>query len=106
MKINPTKPIHALNGSNPHPTRGSWKEFLATCEVRDTFKGVTFFGSANCNYIVFKDGTLVQNFGYHGKALMNRLREEGIGNVKRQIIKDHEEIQQTIERLKNFDPTH
>lgn len=75
----------ALSGDQPHPDYGSWRGFLATCELRDEIDDVQFYGKTNCNYIVFPTGELVQNFGYRGTALMSRIREEGWRQVLTQI---------------------
>lgn len=70
--------IKALSGDKPHPSYGGWWKFLTKqCEIRDTFAGVAFYSVINCNYIVWPDGRMVQNYGYHGKALMDRIRREG-----------------------------
>lgn len=74
--------IRSLSGSEPHPSHGGWENFLTNeCEVRDQHDGVTFYGSSNCNYIVFPGGELVANYGYHGKKLMNDVRAEGAAAV-------------------------
>lgn len=70
--------IAALDGSEPHSDWGGWKGFIdRCCELRDEVDGVRYFGSVNCNYIVFPTGELLQNFGYHQWAIMNRAREYG-----------------------------
>ena len=94
------KNIHSINNDQPHESWGGWKNFLKSCEVRDKYRGVTFFGKTNCNYIVFSDGLLVPNFGFHGKALMNWIREKGVAKVKKKLIEDNEKIQNLIKELK------
>ena len=88
------KNIQDANGEEPHSDYGGWANFLREqCEVRDEHDGVRFFGAVNCNYILFPDGYLVRNYGYHGEALMNRIREEGRDTVLA-------ETQKTLERLR------
>lgn len=69
--------IRTLDGSKPHPSYRGWRRFLATCEKRDEADGVVFYGKTNCNYILFPNGLLVQNFGFWGRAMMNDVRERG-----------------------------
>ena len=70
-------PLCSIGGGLPHADYGGWGGFLLTCEVRDRFRGVIYFGLTNCNYLLFPTGELVCNFGYHGKAVMARVRKEG-----------------------------
>ena len=77
--------IRTLDGAVPHPSRGSWRQFLATCEIRDRHEGVIFYNAVNCNYILWPNGVLITNYGYHGRALMNRIREEGPDAVLKDI---------------------
>lgn len=85
--------IRTLSGDQPHPDYGGWKRFLTRhCEVRDTSRGVIFCGASNCNYILFPCGTLIQNFGYHGRALMNRVRKEGRVKVLKDIRANYAEL--------------
>ena len=92
--------IRALGGGEPHENWGSWKGFLKSCEVRDKHDGVVFYGKTNCNYIVFPDGMLVRNYGYHGWALMNRIREEGVKVVKADLVKQWQELDKTLAKLR------
>ena len=69
--------LRTLDGHEPHPSYGGWENFLRKIELRDEHDGVLFFGSSNCNYIVFPDGTVIENFGFNGPALMSRVRDEG-----------------------------
>jgi len=90
-----------LSGEEPHESHGGWRNFLInSCEVRDEHDGVVFYGATNCNYVVFPDGTLVRNYGYHGNALMNRVRDEGRDVVLAAVKKDMAEIKATVARLK------
>ena len=93
------KTIRALNKTHPHESWRGWKNFLKSCEVRDQFRGVILFGETNCNYILLPDGLLIQNYGFHGKALMNRFRKEGIRRVENSILKDYKEMEELISRL-------
>ena len=93
--------IHTLDGSEPHESYGGWENFLTDiCEVREEVNGVTYYGVTNCNYIVFPDGTLVENFGYHGRSLMNRIREEGAEVVLTSIKANHAKIRRLLDALK------
>lgn len=70
-------PLCSLGGSTPHESWGNWAAFLRTCEVRDVYRKVVFFGLTNCNYILFPTGELLCNFGYHGKNVMHDVRHGG-----------------------------
>jgi hypothetical protein len=96
------KHIRTLDNSQPHEDYKGWENFLKYhTEIRDSYRGVTFFGVTNCNYILFKDGLLVCNCGYHGKSLMARLRKEGITNVKKDIKDSYKEIRKILDSWKH-----
>src|SRR5690606_4929738 len=58
-----------------------WRGFLRSCEVRGQAGGVIYYGHANCNYLVFPDGSVVCNYGYHGRVLLRCIREVGAAAV-------------------------
>jgi hypothetical protein len=91
--------IKALSGNKPHPSWGGWNKFLKTCDLRDEFEGVKYFGKTNCNYILFPSGMLVQNFGYNGVALMHRVRDNGVEKVEAEVRKTYEDLASEIARL-------
>ena len=65
-------------GAVPHSDYASWEDFIGRrCEPRGEADGVVFYGATNCNFIVFPCGTLVRNYGYHGRVLMDRIRQDG-----------------------------
>ena len=72
---------------------------MKTTDVRDQFDGVTYYGSSNCNYIVFPDGTLIENFGYHGRSLMNRIRENGVDATLNEIKEKRAEMHRVTGEL-------
>jgi hypothetical protein len=85
--------IHSLSGSEPHPSWGGWDGFISKrCELRDSFMGVKQYGATNCNYIVFPDGMMVANYGYHGDSFMARVRDEGVEKVRAEVVKEHQEF--------------
>lgn len=92
--------IHTSNGKQPHESWGGWEGFLASCEIRDEHDGVRFFGKTNCNYILFPDGLLVCNYGYHGKAMMHEIRDDGREAVASKIKAIHKEVAETVAKLK------
>lgn len=62
-------------------------KFLANeCEIRGEADGVILYGASNCNYLVFPGGEMVENYGYHGQALPDRVRKEGAGTVLRELL--------------------
>ena len=92
--------IKPLFRHQPHPCYGGWWNFLTEhCEVRDTYEGVTFYGNSNCNYIVWPNGRMVQNYGYHGKALMNRIRQEGDEAVLAAIEERFRELRSLLKAI-------
>jgi hypothetical protein len=95
-KFCPKPPVQSINGELPHPDYGGWEGFLQTCKFGSCVNGVTHYYSSNCNYIVFPDGTLIENFGYHGQALMNRVDSEGADAVLAAIRKNHQEIKKLL----------
>lgn len=82
--------IREINGQEPHPSYGGWENFLKQCSIVDSFDGVLHYNSSNHNYIVFPDGTLLANFGFHGRNLMNRIRRDGAESTLRAIQQAHE----------------
>ena len=88
--------IKTLNGTKPHPDWGGWSKFLKTCELRGTSRGVKYYGKTNCNYILFPDGTLVENYGFHGRALLARVKSEGAHRVLVRLKKRHEEFKSIL----------
>lgn len=102
-KVPPSEigPVHARGGSEPHPDYGGWARFLGEhCDLRRVEDGVRYFGSSNCNYILFPDGMLVENFGYHGDGLMNRVRENGAAAEGKRIKQDQEELDAIMKRVR------
>jgi hypothetical protein len=96
--------ITALGGYKPHPSHRGWKNFLKnSCEVRGEEDGVVYYGSTNCNYLLFQDGTLVLSYGFHGQAQMNRIKEQGARQVLQEIREKHDqwtrEVDALLERL-------
>ena len=88
--------IKSLTNDQPHPDYKGWQGFIDTCELRDEYNGVKYYGSSNCNYIVFPCGTLIQNFGYHGKNLMNKVRELGAQETLKNIRDKYNEFQNLL----------
>lgn len=96
MRNNPTAmttEIHNISGTVPHESQGTWRQFLDSCEVRDTHEGTTFYGSVNCNYILLPNNIVLENFGFNGRNLMNKIREEGWEAVFDQRQKCYDEMQ-------------
>jgi hypothetical protein len=77
--------IKPLSNREPHPDWGGWQGFLASCEIRDRVGETTYYGKTNCNYILFPDGTLLENYGYHGREVMERVRKLGWKRTLRSI---------------------
>ena len=94
--------IKAIGGDEPHESWGGWRGFLKSCEVRDNHDGVVFYGKTNCNYIVFPDGTLLQNYGYHGWGLMNEVREKGAATVLAGLRKERAEMDALIAKVRSW----
>lgn len=92
--------ITSISGDTPNSDYGTWENFISqVCEVRGKCLGATFYGSVNCNYIVLRNQVLVQNFGYHGKALFERIKRVGWKKVYQESLDVQTEIQQLIQRL-------
>ena len=93
-------PIKALGGGEPHPDYGGWRNFLEKhCEVRGECCGVTWYGATNCNYILFPCGTLVENFGYHGRALMDEVHKRGPVRTLARIVEQRRELDEALGNL-------
>ncbi len=96
--------IESVSGGQPHESWGGWRGFLDSCEKRDEADGVVYYGKTNCNYILFPDGTLLENFSISGQRVMNEVRERGAAAVLaavKQGIADLRAILATGERLHN-----
>jgi hypothetical protein len=80
---------------NPIP----WPVWLKeNCEVRGSAPGVTFWGTSNCNYIVFK-GFVFCNYGYHGRVLFRALRSYRTRSEKlRELDRLHKEVKAILDR--------
>jgi hypothetical protein len=97
------KKIYTLNKKQPHPSYKGWRNFLKNhCEKVRTERKVEFYRATNCNYILFPCGLLFENYGYHGNALMNEIKEKGIRKVKKEILDIHEEIQKALKKIDNL----
>lgn len=102
-KVPPSEigPVHPLSRSEPHPDYGGWARFLGEhCNLRRVEDGVRYFGATNCNYILFPDGMLVENYGYHGDILMNMVQENGAAVEGARIKKDHEELDALMKKVR------
>lgn len=88
MKTKPAQIKPLSDDYTLHASWGSWERFLATQEVRDVVQGVTHYGSSNANYIVFPDGTLIENFGYNGQVVMAEVRAKGWRKALKDIVAD------------------
>jgi hypothetical protein len=80
---------HTLSGDLPHESWGGWINFLASNDIRGQIDGCTWYGKTNCNYFLFRDNTLHENFGYHADALWRRIQQEGADVVLDRIKKIH-----------------
>lgn len=85
----------SISGHQPHESWGGWRNYLSSCEHRDEYEGVVCYGRAHCNYVVFPDGTVVENYGVAGRNLMREIRDRGVEVV-------HEEIKSTIPLLRRL----
>jgi len=92
--------IIAFSGSQPHKSRGDWRKYLDSIELRDEVDGVKYYGAVNCNYILFPDGKLLENYGYHGWAFMNKVREIGAVKAEKEIKELYKEMKDVCEKLK------
>ena len=69
--------IHTIPSTQPHSSHGGWLSFLEKSEHRRHEYGVILYGRTNCNYILFPDGLLVLNYGFHGRAMMDEIARLG-----------------------------
>lgn len=83
--------LTSLSGKSPHPSQGGWINVLKKLEVRDVQDNVIYFGTSNCNYLVFPTGEIVENFGFNGKKVMRKIQEEGWLNVLKAIKLQYKE---------------
>jgi len=91
--------IKTFDGNKPHKSWGGWRKFLNSCEVRDQHDGVIFYGSVNCNYILFPCGTLIQNYGFNGKVTMSKVREKGATQTLAEYRQAYEATRQATMNL-------
>ena len=45
---------------------------------------------------------IFENFGYHGRAIMNEIREKGVVAVKKKILASRKEIEDALKRLEKL----
>jgi hypothetical protein len=88
-----------MDGSQPHPSRGRWEDYLTTCELRGEADGTRWYGQVNCNYLVFPNGVIVQNYGYHGRVLLDLVRREGSSKVYADLLRDRRKVQRLLVRI-------
>ena len=99
-----TTKIHALDGTEPHPSYGGWEKFLASIKLRGEVQGCDWYGSSNCNYFVFTtENVVVENFGYHADNLWRKIQEEGADVCLSRIKKAHEGFQKVSQCIKTKD---
>ncbi len=82
------KPLRTLGRGQPEESWGGWQNFLNSCKLKKTIKGVKHYYSSNCNYIVFPNNVIIENFGYHGDNTMARVKEYGWREYMILIIKN------------------
>ncbi len=92
--------IRAIGGSMPHEDHGTWERFLEKCDLRSTVNGVRFYGKVNCNYILFPTEELVCNYGYHGRALMMEIRDNGWQTTLERIKVAHASLMALFDNAK------
>jgi hypothetical protein len=85
--------LFTLSGKEPHPDWKGWEGFIKTCEIRGEARGVIFYGRTNCNYIVFPDGMVHQNFAFHGENMMQDIRKRGRKKVQAELRQRYADIQ-------------
>ena len=88
--------IRSISGSEPHEDHGGWRNFLDTCEVRDTIGETIFYGLVNCNYILLPNSVVICNYGYHGRALMGKIRKRGWKPVFNEIKSAVDELKRLL----------
>lgn len=71
------KNLRTLDNKQPHPSWEGWAGFLNSCENRGEADGVVFYGKSNCNYLLFPNGIIIQNFGFWGNSLLEEIRNKG-----------------------------
>lgn len=97
--------IKSVSGDQPHSSWKGWRNFLKTCEVRDTYTNkaketTTYYGKTNCNYIVFPNGMMVQNYAFHGQNLIDKIKKLGWKRVLTNIERDTATFKALIAWLK------
>jgi len=103
------KHLFTLHNEVPHESYSGWIEFLQLrCDIRGVdgadiptnkddalqkdYDKTVFFGATNCNYIIFPNGHLHQNFGYHGDVLMKSIKQQGYETIQKELIESYEKI--------------
>lgn len=75
--------------SELHSCYGGWHNYLLSyTKLEEECDGVKFFSICGSNYFVFPSGFLVHNYGYHGRALMNQIRERGASVVEAETLEE------------------
>lgn len=86
------------------PNGRTWEEFLTKeCEIRDQAFDVIHYGVSNENFIVFPTGEFLHNFAFHGKTIMDQVRQQGwqmtLNNLKAKVQKNQEITQNLCNAL-------
>lgn len=94
-------PLQFEADSEPHPSFGGWHMFLQQrTTLRDEVAGVQLYSATNCNFIVFPSGLLIQNYGYHGRAVLARVRENGVAAVEAELREARQQLWEATGRTR------
>jgi len=93
--------LRTLDGSKPHKSWRGWRGFITkNCELRDSHEETFYYGVTNCNYIILPNGVILSNYGYKGRVLMERIREDGWEVVLEKAKAIRREIESVLKDLR------
>ena len=104
-KMNKKMNLKSMSGSEPHKDWGGWHNFLKTCDLVECYvesvakkAQIYFYRKTNCNYVVLPNGKIIENYGYHGKALISRIKRLGWEKVYQENLRFYEEVSKLLGR--------
>ena len=89
---------HLNNCVNLHESRGSWKEFLKSCDLNAVHMGFSWYMYSNCHYIVTPSGVVHDYYGFNGHAVWQYILEDKFIELLKIARKHHNMIRYILQK--------